>query len=276
MNKPFVSIVIPTYNRKFQVINAIDSALNFLKFDVVFEIIIADDASNDHTIDFLNDRYEKELSKGLIKIFSSPVNVGASGAKNLGAFYSKGYWIIFLDSDDLLIEEQLNNILCELKECESFPIIFFRSVDLDTGELIGLPKKRRYQLNTRQFLETGTPGECLPVVSNIAFKEHNYLSSLRGCEGFAYSKIINSYGDALVSTLVVRRYDMSDVGRLSVGDGFNSRSCEIARYHFLLFIQFFSYLSNKKKLKSILAVFYYIFKCSFWKISKSFKLRKVL
>ena len=274
MNNPFLSIVIPTYNRKQKVINAIDSALQFSNLGITFEIIIADDASTDNTIEFLNEKYAKEMDTGLIKLVASSVNLGASGAKNLAAGQSEGTWIVFLDSDDLLIEAQLADLVDELKRNQSKSIIFFRSIDLDTGILIGPTKENVYDLDVNSFIEEGTPGECLPVVSNVAFRRFNYISSLRGCEGLAYAKIIRSMGKALVSNIVTRKYDTSDIGRLSVGDGFNSRSCEIAKYHFIILTQFFKYLSHKKKFKSVVAVAYYILKCFLWRISTTFKIGK--
>ena len=50
-NEPMVSVIIPTYNRKDKVLEAIKSVLNQKVENV--EIIVVDDGSTDGTIEFL-------------------------------------------------------------------------------------------------------------------------------------------------------------------------------------------------------------------------------
>jgi len=59
---PMVSIVIPTYNRRTMVTQAVDCALAQERID--FELIVVDDGSTDDTYDVLKRRLS-ELSKPL-------------------------------------------------------------------------------------------------------------------------------------------------------------------------------------------------------------------
>lgn len=91
MTSPFVSVVIPTYNRIGYVTKAVESVLNQTFTD--YEIIVVDDGSVDGTKDNLaqyGDRIRYIYQK----------NSGVSVARNTGISISKGWWIAFLDSDD--------------------------------------------------------------------------------------------------------------------------------------------------------------------------------
>ena len=92
-NSPLVSIIMPTFNRKNVISNAIQSVLNQSYKN--FELIIVDDGSTDGTLDFL-----ENLNNNKIKIIKSILNKGASHARNLGLNNSKGEYIFYLDSDN--------------------------------------------------------------------------------------------------------------------------------------------------------------------------------
>ena len=88
-----VSIIIPTFNRKEMVCNAIDSAL-----DQTFkerEILVIDDGSNDHTEEFLNQKYNDRIR------FIRQENRGVAHARNKGINEAHGKYLAFLDSDDI-------------------------------------------------------------------------------------------------------------------------------------------------------------------------------
>ena len=86
-----VSIVIPTYNRASQVVEAVRSALAQTWTDC--EVIVIDDGSTDST--------GRDLSafEGRIRYIRTE-NGGVSAARNRGIREATGDWIAFLDSDD--------------------------------------------------------------------------------------------------------------------------------------------------------------------------------
>ena len=72
MNKSsLVSILIPTYNRKYKVVNAINSALNQTYKNI--EIIVSDNCSSDGTLEHLNNLY-KNIDN--VKIIGNSINSG--------------------------------------------------------------------------------------------------------------------------------------------------------------------------------------------------------
>ena len=91
MSNPFVSVIIPTFNRSALVIKAIDSVLNQSYQNI--ELIIVDDGSTDDT------NLSLSIYKDRIKVLSQK-NSGVSSARNKGVQESRGDWVAFLDSDD--------------------------------------------------------------------------------------------------------------------------------------------------------------------------------
>ena len=99
-NKPLISVIIPVYNRKDIVMNAIDSVLSQTYEN--FELIVVDDASTDGTTELL-----KEIDHDKVRVIYHEKNKYASGARNTGLKESKGEIIVYLDSDNLLDERYL-------------------------------------------------------------------------------------------------------------------------------------------------------------------------
>jgi glycosyltransferase involved in cell wall biosynthesis len=102
---PLVSVVIPTFNRAQQTINAIESVL--AQSYPYFEIIVVDDGSTDGSGEAIQ-RFISQRTSGSHQIlFVSQPNQGASIARNAGIAKAQGEYIAFLDSDDVWVPEKL-------------------------------------------------------------------------------------------------------------------------------------------------------------------------
>jgi len=98
-NYPFVSVIIPTYNRAWVIQEAIDSVLE-QRFKN-FELIVVDDESTDNTPEILSEYGEN------IRVLTQK-NTGVSAARNLGIANAKGELVTFLDSDDQWLPEKVS------------------------------------------------------------------------------------------------------------------------------------------------------------------------
>tara|TARA_R100000935_G_scaffold58815_1_gene98192 strand:- start:4434 stop:5294 length:861 start_codon:yes stop_codon:yes gene_type:complete len=98
-----ISIIIPTYNRAHSIFNSIESVLN--QTDPNWQLLIIDDGSKDNTHEIV----DKYLKDERIQ-YHYDVNKGVSAARNRGARLSKGTYLIFLDSDDMLETELIENL----------------------------------------------------------------------------------------------------------------------------------------------------------------------
>lgn len=104
MKDPLVSIIIPTYNRAHLIGETLDSVI--AQTYTNWECIVVDDGSKDHTDEVLNIYCIKDSR---IKYFHRPKEhlPGGNGARNYGFKLSKGVYINWFDSDDIL----KNNLL---------------------------------------------------------------------------------------------------------------------------------------------------------------------
>jgi glycosyltransferase involved in cell wall biosynthesis len=110
MQKPLVSIIIPLYNAEKFIANTIHSALNQTWKNI--EIIIVDDSSKDNSLSIA-----KKFEGACVKVIHQP-NKGASAARNRGLAIAKGEYIQFLDADDFLSENKIEE---QLKSLKKFP-----------------------------------------------------------------------------------------------------------------------------------------------------------
>jgi glycosyltransferase involved in cell wall biosynthesis len=98
-----VSALIPTYNRRAQVLRAIDSVLaQTLPVD---EIIVVDDGSTDGSAEAIRSRYGSRVE--LLR----QENAGVASARSRGLREAHGEWIALLDSDDVWLPTKIERQL---------------------------------------------------------------------------------------------------------------------------------------------------------------------
>lgn len=128
MNKPLVSIIIPTYNSKSYLDDAVNSAINQSYKPI--EIIIIDDGSTDGTRELFPEFERKGVKCHCIE------NGGASNARNYGLRKSTGDYTQFLDADDILapskIEKQLALMDVQQADLCYTPWVNFKNDIFDT------------------------------------------------------------------------------------------------------------------------------------------------
>jgi glycosyltransferase involved in cell wall biosynthesis len=99
-NKPTVSIIIPTYNRRQLIARSIKSVLNQTYRD--FELIIVDDGSTDDTSEVVAGFNDER-----IRYIRCEENRGEAAARNTGIKTARYDYIAYQDSDDEWLPEKL-------------------------------------------------------------------------------------------------------------------------------------------------------------------------
>lgn len=99
-----VSIIIPNYNRANLIGETLGSILNQTYTN--WECVIVDDGSTDNSIDVIN-QYVNQDSRFIL--YKRPLDYpkGANACRNIGMEKSTGDYIIFFDSDDLMMENHV-------------------------------------------------------------------------------------------------------------------------------------------------------------------------
>lgn len=120
-----VSIIIPIYNSENHIGNTLQSVLS-QSYDNI-EIIIIDDGSSDNSLKVVNNILQESKFKFKVLIKE---NGGVSSARNLGIKNSNGKYIYILDSDDLIDENLINEMVRKMEEDRSdFVFCGFDKID---------------------------------------------------------------------------------------------------------------------------------------------------
>ena len=118
INSGLISVIIPTFNRAQLVPDAMDSVARQTYPNI--ELLIVNDGSADDTRQVLDD-WSANRPAFALKIIEQK-NAGASAARNAGVAASSGEFIYFLDSDDLIYPEALQELVTLLCN-ESAPYV---------------------------------------------------------------------------------------------------------------------------------------------------------
>jgi GT2 family glycosyltransferase len=105
VQKPLVSIIIPTYNRKQVLIRLIESLKQSDYPEENMEIIVVDDASTDGTYDAVRKRFPE------VKVVRNTRRKMTSGARNVGIRYSQGDYLFFVDHDNVMDRRAVSELV---------------------------------------------------------------------------------------------------------------------------------------------------------------------
>ena len=162
---PFLSVIIPTFNRKKYIIRALDSVLaqTYRNFDIQ----VIDDGGNDGTGNLVRTRADQEEE---IQIhYTHTPNRGVAAARNLGIRRSGGDWIALLDSDDEWLPEKLEKQVDFMRHHPGISLIHTGETWIRKGIRVNPP--RAYRKYGGDVFEN-----CLPVCmigpSTALFSRH--------------------------------------------------------------------------------------------------------
>lgn len=200
-----LSIVIPYFNSHDTIKNTLDSVIKKNTGDIDFEVNIINDGSSQQSLTRL-EKIAEEVASGFVKVISLENNKGVSNARNEGVKHSKGKFIYFLDSDDILLSQfwdevkynkNLTNNIC-------YNLRINHKVNkhkLETGKIVSdailasLLKNRVLHLSNFIFHRS-----CIP---NLFDRNYKYGEDLL----FILSNIIDTRVTFVDSELAIYKYD---------------------------------------------------------------------
>jgi glycosyltransferase involved in cell wall biosynthesis len=225
---PKVSVVIPTYNRAHLLTECIESALAQTFRD--FEIIIIDDGSTDNT---------SQVVSAFPVRYIHQQNQGVSVARNKGIELSRGEYIAFLDSDDTLLKNALEEGVEVLDKNPDVGFSYGQMYIMDEkGHILGLQKAplkhscvRRGIEELREYLITGNHFPSSIVIRRRCLDEVGTFdpSFTSGCEDIdLLIRLVKKYAVAYIAEPLVKyRYNsqqFSFTTKLKVADWEKSKS----------------------------------------------------
>lgn len=174
MPQPFVSVIIPTFNRALLLERALRS-VHSQSFPN-FEVIVVDDGSTDNSKAIVEDLCHK-LSPHQSWSYHFQNNGGVSSARNLGAALARGKWLAFLDSDDEWLPEKLHVQMDYLEAKPELEFVFSDEIWLRNGLRVN-PKKKHQKSGGRVFF--AAVQECFIGCSTVVIQKEFF----KNCGGF--------------------------------------------------------------------------------------------
>lgn len=172
-----VSIIVPIYNVEDYLHDCVDSILSQSHKNI--EVILVNDGSNDKSA-YIIDSY-KEKDDRVIAVHKE--NGGSSSARNAGLDIAKGQWISFIDSDDWIDKNMINELVgaCKSNETKIAACGFTRHLPdgnsfeqiLDIGEKV-IPNKEALELVLKGSDNAFRRSACNKLYSNLFLKDFRF------------------------------------------------------------------------------------------------------
>lgn len=114
-----LSIIVPIYNVEKYVHSCLESIFRQGMIDDTFEVILVNDGTPDHSMEIISDFIQAHHNIQIIE----QQNQGLSMARNNGMQKAIGEYLIFVDSDDMLIDNCLKPLITKAVESNADLII---------------------------------------------------------------------------------------------------------------------------------------------------------
>lgn len=248
-----LSVVIPAYNAQKFISRCISSALASDLKEI--EVIAVDDGSTDETKDILS-WYENMYPQFFKKIFKE--NGGAAEARNYGIAESKGHYIAFIDSDDMIRPDAYSTMYDSLQKT---------GADIAIGRLYKVDNDKYYVRHTLPLpvYKAINPEEYLRLLftqtyNNVAVWNKMYRTKLvqehpiplLSYEDVSWTPYILSWADSLCYVdKVCVEWDRK-IRSFTLSNELSSRSVELKYQDRLKAVDFF-YENGNPQYKEVLA-----------------------
>lgn len=219
-----VSIIIPVYNAEKYLYKCIHSVINQTYKDI--EIIIINDGSTDSSL-LICRKFEKNDSR--IRIINKK-NEGVSKARNIGIDYAKGKYIAFIDADDYIEKNMIENMFNRITK-ENADMILCNYTNVNNEE------KKLIKYNLKQVV-TG----CENINNNIIIPliERDKNEKKHKIEGFRspWGKLFNKD--------IIDKFKLRFNEKMSIGEDFIFNLQFMSHSHALTFDEasYYYYVTN--------------------------------
>lgn len=206
--KPFLSVLICTYNRLELLKQALQSVLEQDFKDL--EIIISDDHSNDGTKEFINAlaKHQPQLRYSL----NTNYKQGPNGNKNNALDQARGEYILFLDDDDMLLNGALSTLVSKIKEGFShvFGNCLLEKDGILSTEFSGKGLNKDCEVSKKDFLLGRMNGEFLGMFKKSLLKNQRFDENFWGNESVLWVSLYKEKSFYIHKALRIYRIKRAD------------------------------------------------------------------
>ena len=223
-----LSIIVPVYNVEKYIRSCMESIFRQNLDESIFEIIIVNDGTPDHSMEMIQDIIDQHPNISVI----NQENMSLSVARNNGIAKAKGEYILMPDSDDLLIDNSLSILLEEAIKTKTDLIVadFLEMTDEEIDKLTTIeqpPLSIMERRNEELYMLDLNPNQCYVwrTLYRRSFLVDNNISFVPGisCQDVpftneCYLRSKNSLRVNLLLNIYRRR-------QMSATSFFNKRKC---------------------------------------------------
>ena len=196
---PKISVIIPIYNKERFILRILRSIQNQSFKDI--EIIFCVDFSNDNSTKLI-EKFQKEDER--IILMKHDINKGTLINRNDGANIAKGEYLLFIDGDDLLVNNILERtyLIAKSKDIDiiqyqhyigDFYNTFYCSDIKRTDKIIYQP-----ELSSLMYYENGTLHQSEFNVWGKLIKREIYLETLKKIDKYFLTQNMILHEDGLI------------------------------------------------------------------------------
>jgi glycosyltransferase involved in cell wall biosynthesis len=209
-----VSVIVPVFNRPVMVVELVNSILHQTWRPI--EIILVDDGSTDDTLEVLKNIPPSEKHCRFVVLTQD--NAGPASARNRGLSHARGMFILFVDSDDLLLPNAIETMVVAIEtSCRPYCLAEMQNADEAgnpiLGDVEGVPRQIPGNYVKSGWMTHGALYRRTAIASSGAFNES--LGIGEDTEFQWRMMAINGPAHILSEKLGVRR--LHSHGHLSMG-----------------------------------------------------------
>ena len=145
--KYLVSVIIPVYNSSLYLQDILDDVKKQTYKNL--EIIVIDDGSSDNSLEIAR---ENERTDQRIQVYSFQ-NGGQSRARNIGLRIAKGQFIRFIDADDRVPADSIENMLSPVANSDSIDMVIGNFISNSPYGLYSGNELENTEISDRQFAQ---------------------------------------------------------------------------------------------------------------------------
>lgn len=197
---PLVTIIVPVFNTEKYLIECLDSIVCQSYKNI--EIIAVDDCSSDSSLEILK-QYANKYH--FIKVLHNTMNLGLATTRNIGLEQANGDYILFVDSDDYidvnLINDMVQYILTYQVNLIEFNYMNYFSLSRQQNCHKTTPTIKNFQKNPDLLYEEG--GRCWNKLYH-----HELLQNIQFPDGVIFEDNAFTYPALLKANTILKTEDI--------------------------------------------------------------------